>query len=106
MTFFVLKPKYKFSKTTTIVLDNNHSIHYIQYRPTSIGACNNHVAHQSADHLLYNSAVQDVIILGVPDSAEVVYRVNVRGVTTWSDVLVVACTVDAEMGLQCAGVWS
>ena len=41
------------------------------------------MAHQSADHLLYNSAVQDVIILGVPGSAEVVYRVNVRGVTTF-----------------------
>jgi len=64
------------------------------------------VAHQSADHLLYSSTVQDVIILRVPGSAEVVYRVNVRGVTTWSDVRVVACTVDAELGLQCAGVWS
>src|SRR6218665_276482 len=30
---FVLKPKYKFSKTTTASIDNNHSIHYIQYRP-------------------------------------------------------------------------
>ena len=67
------------------------------------------MAQQSADHLLYSSAVQDVIFFEVPGSAEVaevIYRVNVREVTNWSDVLVVACTADAELGLQCAGVWS
>ena len=58
--------------------------------------------------ICFISPVQDVIILGVPGSAEVagvVYRVNVREVTNWSDVLVVACTADAELGLQCSGVW-
>ena len=47
--------------------------------------------------------------LGVPvsaEAAEVVYRVNVTEVKTWSDVLVMACTADAELGLYCAGVWS
>src|SRR6218665_3283538 len=58
--------------------------------------------------ICFISPVQDIIILGVPGSAEVagvVYRVNVREVTNWSDVLVVACTADAELGLQCSSVW-